>query len=208
MEYIAVTKGSHLSHHGVKGMKWGIRKEDYVTKRGKKKSKLYFDYQKLNKKTGKYEARTTRILKSTAQGIKYNGLVNKNGVAKGTNREKALSYIKAKRAKTIISLAGTAGGLAAGALLGPMAGMSVGDFIFSNSHKIKSIATVYALSSGADRFLASSAANDAVSLANVIGVAAKKSISSLTAAGVASIGAKTAIESGKAARDKINRKEI
>lgn len=61
MNYIAISGDQYFEHHGVKGMKWGVRRGRELGKNGRKANKLYF--QRKDRKNRYGETVTPRAQK-------------------------------------------------------------------------------------------------------------------------------------------------
>lgn len=109
MTYITISHDQYLAHHGVKGMKWGVRKARDV---GKKRG-TYFRYEKTNK-SGVTQKKQTRIGKGTIKGLQKRGLIDKNGNVASGKEKAALSYIHKRRAVTAAAIVGATAAVATG----------------------------------------------------------------------------------------------
>lgn len=95
---------AHLKHYGVKGMKWGVRKEDFITKKGRQKSKYYLEYQN---KRGKWK--TSRLTKSMVDTMKRTNTIDQNYDIRKNKNKAVVDYVKMRKRTTISAIAlGTA----------------------------------------------------------------------------------------------------
>lgn len=123
MEYLGLPHDDYLEHHGVKGMKWGVRKQRRFDKRVQKNQRMYGDtYAAVYKtKNGKARyvsrGRNYQISDKTYNEMKKRGIVANGGDVKKDRRGEAMTLVEKESHKTLAGLAvGTAVATGAAAL--------------------------------------------------------------------------------------------